>query len=128
MRKQHWTNYSVQKISVTRLPGKDQQSPQMFQPNGEIVTIQYCFTRKILQIGSIFNGAYVSDFWDDINVINSMAIESAGFPTQKPEALLERIINASSDENDLVLDCFVGSGTTATVAEKLMRRWIACDL
>ena len=73
-------------------------------------------------------GAYVSDFGDDINVINSMAIESAGFPTQKPEALLERIINASSNENDLVMDCFVGSGTTATVAEKLMRRWIACDL
>ncbi|MCC6445606.1 MAG: site-specific DNA-methyltransferase, partial [Armatimonadetes bacterium] len=48
--------------------------------------------------------------------------------TQKPEALLERIIKASSDEGDLVLDCFIGSGTTAAVAEKLGRRWIACDL
>lgn len=50
------------------------------------------------------------------------------YPTQKPEALLERIIKASSSEGDLVLDCFCGSGTTAAVAEKLNRRWIACDL
>ncbi len=50
------------------------------------------------------------------------------YPTQKPEALLERILKASSNEGDLVLDCFVGSGTTAAVAEKLNRRWIACDL
>jgi adenine-specific DNA-methyltransferase len=51
-----------------------------------------------------------------------------GYPTQKPEALLDRIIRSSSEEGDLVLDCFVGSGTTAAVAEKLGRRWIACDL
>jgi adenine-specific DNA-methyltransferase len=50
------------------------------------------------------------------------------YSTQKPETLLERIIRTSSNENDLVLDCFVGSGTTAAVAEKLNRRWIACDL
>ena len=50
------------------------------------------------------------------------------YPTQKPEALLERIIRASSNEGDLVLDCFAGSGTTAAVAEKLARRWITCDL
>ena len=55
-------------------------------------------------------------------------IEAVPFPTQKPEALLERIIQASSNENDLVLDCFCGSGTTAAVAEKLNRRWITCDL
>lgn len=50
------------------------------------------------------------------------------YPTQKPEALLERIIKASSNDGDLVLDCFCGSGTTAAVAEKLGRRWITCDL
>ena len=54
--------------------------------------------------------------------------EAVGYPTQKPEALLDRIIKASSNEGDLVLDCFCGSGTTAAVAEKLNRRWIACDL
>jgi hypothetical protein len=73
-------------------------------------------------------GRYLTDFWDDIALINSMANESAGYATQKPEALLERIIKASSNENDLVLDCFCGSGTTAAVAEKLNRRWITCDL
>ncbi|MBN1472899.1 MAG: site-specific DNA-methyltransferase [Syntrophaceae bacterium] len=73
-------------------------------------------------------GVYIPDVWDDIVVINSMAKESLGYSTQKPESLLERIIKASSNENDLVLDCFCGSGTTAAVAEKLNRRWIACDL
>jgi DNA modification methylase len=54
--------------------------------------------------------------------------ENIGYPTQKPEKLLERIIRASSDENDIVLDFFGGSGTTAAVAEKLNRRWITCDI
>src|SRR5207249_7791765 len=75
-------------------------------------------------------GEPVSDVWDDVKRINMMADERLGYDTQKPEALLRRIITASSKEGDLVLDCFVGSGTTASVAEKLpqRRRWIACDL
>ena len=73
-------------------------------------------------------GVYVSDFWADIDVINSMADEYQSYNTQKPEALLERIIRASSNEGDLVADFFVGSGTTAAVAEKLGRKWIATDL
>jgi DNA modification methylase len=60
--------------------------------------------------------------------IKSFSVEKTGFPTQKNESLVRRIIRASSNEGDLVLDCFVGSGTTAVVAEKLNRRWIACDL
>ena len=54
--------------------------------------------------------------------------EILGYPTQKPEALIKRIIKASSDENSIILDCFAGSGTTAAVAEKLGRRWIAADI
>ena len=73
-------------------------------------------------------GRPIENIWTDINMINAMGSERIGYPTQKPEALIERIINASTDENDLVLDCFVGSGTTAAVAEKSNRRWIACDL
>ncbi len=73
-------------------------------------------------------GVYISDFWDDINVINSMGKESLGYATQKPEALLERIIKASSNENDIVADIFSGSGTTLAVAEKLGRKWIGSDL
>ncbi|HEX5316748.1 MAG TPA: site-specific DNA-methyltransferase, partial [Candidatus Kapabacteria bacterium] len=73
-------------------------------------------------------GVEVSTIWTDINPVQSQAAERLDYATQKPEALLERILEASSDENDLVLDCFCGSGTTAAVAEKLGRRWITCDL
>jgi adenine-specific DNA-methyltransferase len=73
-------------------------------------------------------GLVVQDVWTDLNPVNSQALESTTYPTQKPESLLERIVKASSSEGDLVLDCFCGSGTTAAVAEKLGRRWITCDL
>ncbi len=59
---------------------------------------------------------------------NNRSKEPVGYPTQKPEALLERVIGASSTDADLVLDCFCGSGTSPAVAERLNRRWIACDL
>jgi len=73
-------------------------------------------------------GLPLQDIWTDINSINSQAIEAVGYATQKPEALLRRIVSLSTNENDLVLDCFAGGGTTPAVAEKLKRRWIACDL
>ncbi len=73
-------------------------------------------------------GKPVQDIWTDFMAVASQSNELIGYPTQKPEALLERIIKASSNEGDLILDCFIGSGTTAAVAEKLNRRWIACDL
>lgn len=68
-----------------------------------------------------------SDWWE-LAIINANANERLEYPTQKPEELLERIILSSSNENDLVLDFFGGSGTTAAVAEKLGRRWITCDI
>lgn len=71
-------------------------------------------------------GMIPNDVWD-IPYENSMALERTGYPTQKPEALLARIIKASSNPGDLVLDCFAGSGTTLAVAEKLSRRWIGVD-
>ncbi|MBW2034915.1 MAG: site-specific DNA-methyltransferase [Deltaproteobacteria bacterium] len=72
-------------------------------------------------------GIVLDDVWIDIFAINPMAAEKLGYPTQKPEALLERIILSSSNPGDLVMDVFAGSGTTAAVAEKLGRRWIVCD-
>ncbi len=72
-------------------------------------------------------GLAVPDIWIDIFPVNSQAKEALNYPTQKPEALLERIILASSNPGDLVMDVFAGSGTTAAVAEKLGRRWIVCD-
>lgn len=68
-----------------------------------------------------------SDYWF-IDIINQAAKERLGYPTQKPEALLERIIKASSNEGDIVLDPFCGCGTTVTVAEKLKRKWIGIDI
>jgi len=73
-------------------------------------------------------GTPVQNLWDDIPPLQSQATERLDYSTQKPEALLERIINASSNEGDLVADIFCGSGTTGAVAERLGRRWIMCDL
>jgi adenine-specific DNA-methyltransferase len=73
-------------------------------------------------------GQAVHELWDDVSPINPRAAERLGYPTQKPESLLERLIEASSSEGDVVADFFVGSGTTPAVAERLGRRWIACDL
>jgi len=72
-------------------------------------------------------GAVLDDVWD-IPTMAATSGERLDYATQKPEALLERIIKASSAEADLVLDCFCGSGTTLAVAEKLGRRWIGVDL
>ncbi len=68
-----------------------------------------------------------NDVWD-IPYENSMSSNRLDYPTQKPEPLLERIIKASSKDGDIVLDCFMGSGTTCAVAQKLGRRWIGCDI
>jgi len=73
-------------------------------------------------------GMPLGDVWDDVFPINPQAKERLGYDTQKPEALLERIIESSSDKGSIVLDCFVGSGTTAAVAERLGRRWVAIDI
>ena len=70
---------------------------------------------------------FVQDVWE-IPIVNPQAKERLNYATQKPEALLERIIKASSNENSIVLDAFCGSGTTAAVAEKLNRRWITIDI
>ena len=60
--------------------------------------------------------------------IQAQSVEREDYPTQKPEGVLERVIKASSDPDDIVLDCFLGSGTTAAVAQKLGRRWIGADI
>jgi adenine-specific DNA-methyltransferase len=75
-----------------------------------------------------FPGVELQDLWGDIKLIHNRSPERMGYSTQKPEAILERIINASSNEGDLVADFFCGSGTTGAVAERLGRRWIMCDL
>jgi DNA modification methylase len=73
-------------------------------------------------------GRPVGNFWNDISLINSQAAERLAYPTQKPEALMARILTASSNEGDLVADFFCGSGTLPAAAERLGRKWIATDL
>src|SRR5207248_5284462 len=72
-------------------------------------------------------GVTLEDIWTDIRPLHNLSSERVGYPTQKPLELLERVIRASTDEGDLVLDCFSGSGTAAVAAERLGRRWIAND-
>ncbi|WP_404414767.1 site-specific DNA-methyltransferase [Brevundimonas vesicularis] len=73
-------------------------------------------------------GQPIQNLWTDVFPINPMAGEGIGYPTQKPESLLERVISLASNEGDLVADFFCGSGTTLAVAEKLGRKWIGADL
>jgi site-specific DNA-methyltransferase (adenine-specific) len=73
-------------------------------------------------------GQKIQNLWDDISPINSQAQERLGYPTQKPQALLERIVTASSNEGDIVLDPFCGCGTSIHAAQKLKREWIGIDI
>src|SRR3990170_5835072 len=74
-------------------------------------------------------GAPITTLWDDDGLqLNTSSAERLDFPTQKPESLIARIARIASNPGDIVLDCFVGSGTTAAVAQKLGRRWIGADI
>lgn len=73
-------------------------------------------------------GRPLQDIWADIKLMHNNSMERLGYPTQKPEALLERIIRSSSNPGDIIFDCFMGSGTTQSVAMKLGRRFIGADI
>lgn len=81
------------------------------------------FKRYLADTGGVAMG----DLWSDVTVLNSQSKERLGFDTQKPEALLERIISVATDPGDVVVDCFAGSATTAAVAHKMGRRWVAIE-
>lgn len=74
-----------------------------------------------------YKGAPINNMWDDVPALKGTSKEIIGYPTQKPEKLLERIIQMASNEGDTVLDPFIGGGTTVAVADKLQRKWIAID-
>lgn len=118
-------NFTFHHIFKKRKDGQSKQAKRKFNPitkkadmvrdeNGKIV---YQITDEVLE----------NSLWEVASLSNN-PVESVGYATQKPEALLERIIKASSNEGDLVCDFFGGSGTTAAVAERLGRRWITCDI
>ncbi|MGE3276593.1 MAG: site-specific DNA-methyltransferase [Vicinamibacterales bacterium] len=83
---------------------------------------------RLKRYESDVEGRACTDFWDDLSPINMVGGEREDYPTQKPEDLVARIVLSSSHPSDIVLDCFIGSGTTAAVAQKLGRRWIGCDI
>lgn len=96
--------------------------------NGDLFLPQYPVATqrcRVLQLEGRENSQVIQDIWQDVG---RMKGGKGAYATQKPEALLERIIKASSNEGDLVCDFFGGSGTTAAVAERLGRRWITCDI
>jgi DNA modification methylase len=104
-----------------------ESSIEQFEQNGRIY-ITKSGKKRLIRYLDEEKGEAVGTIWDDIPEVNSMAEERVDYPTQKPEALVERIIKASSNEGDLVADFFCGSGTTLAVAEKLGRKWIGSDL
>lgn len=83
---------------------------------------------RLKRFESEYQGVTLQDIWTDIAKLHNQSSELLGYPTQKPEALLERIIRASSNPGDLVFDCFMGSGTTQAVAMKLGRRFLGADI
>ena len=110
----HW------RYSIERLEQLDTEGHLYWPPRGGMPRLKMYLDEA--------KGALLQDVWDDIPPINSQAKERLGYPTQKPEALLERIIQASSNEGDVVLDPFCGCGTAVAAAQKLNRRWLGIDI
>ncbi|MEK6790538.1 MAG: site-specific DNA-methyltransferase [Deltaproteobacteria bacterium] len=107
--------------SIERLEAEE----RIYRTRNGLIRIKYFFKE---QDGCLLDERLVGDVWDDIpDAMHLAAMEKTGYPTQKPEALLERIISASTNEGDMVLDAFCGSGTTLVVADRLKRRWIGID-
>jgi site-specific DNA-methyltransferase (adenine-specific) len=108
-------------VSLKRMEQLDAEGRLRFpkDPDGRIEMKRYLDERKGMPAGNV---------WDDIDPVNSQAAERLGYPTQKPLPLLERIIRASSNPNDIVLDAFCGCGTALVAAETLKRQWIGIDV
>ncbi|MCL5772307.1 MAG: restriction endonuclease [Actinobacteria bacterium] len=127
-------SWSVPKRIVNSLVGKENAEKMgiserldLLYENGYIVISSNGIPR-FKQYLNDMEGAVAQEVWDDIPPISSQSNERFGYPTQKPETLMERIIKASSNKDDLILDPFCGCGTTIAVAQKLQRKWIGIDV
>ncbi len=103
----------------------DAAAQRIYASNGGNIGVKYYLTQ--LGNGKFALERALDNLWDDIPGLGTTPVEDVGYPTQKTAALLERIIRTATDPGDLVLDCFMGSGTTLAVAQQLGRRWIGCD-
>ncbi len=103
----------------------DEINRRVYASNGGNIGVKYYVERRGRDRFVVTRA--VDNLWDDIPGLGTIPSEEVNYPTQKTEGLLRRIIETGSDPGDLVLDAFVGSGTSAAVAHRLTRRWIACD-
>ena len=103
----------------------DYDKKEIKASKGGKVAVKYY--REIVD-GMVKEDVTIDNIWDDIPGMGIVSSEYIGYPTQKPEALLERVIKASTNDDDLVFDCFMGSGTTQAVAMKMGRRFIGADI
>ena len=115
-------------MGVTRFRRYGREKMQGLVAEGRIVQPSPGAVPRFKRYLDEMRGIAVGDCWTDVNAVNSQAEERLGYPTQKPVALLERIIAASSNEGDVVLDPFCGCGTTVHAAQKLKRQWIGIDV
>ncbi len=120
------SSYKFSQVKEKRAEGPVRQIKRAWDKDtGRIVNVKGADGKVVYQET---DEKTVDDVWRLSMLQPADRTQNLGYPTQKPESLVERILTASTDEGDLVLDCFVGSGTTAAVAERLGRRWIAADL
>lgn len=103
----------------------DESNRRVYASNGGNIGVKYYVERRGRNRFVVTRA--VDNLWDDIPGLGTIPSEDVNYPTQKTEGLLQRIIETASDPGDLILDAFVGSGTSAAVAQKLGRRWIGCD-
>jgi len=121
-------NPEYEVMGVTRFWRYSRKSMQALIDAGMVVQTSEGSVPQRKQYLDEGKGVAVQSLWDDIPALHATAAERLGYPTQKPEALLERIIQTSSNEGDVVLDPFCGCGTTISASEKLKRQWIGIDI
>ena len=119
--KGYWPHPNGYKWTREKMEQLDREGRLVF-PEDKNARIQY------KQYLDEVKGVKLQDLWLDIPAVNPVAVERTEFPTQKPMGLLDRIISMCTENGDLVLDAFIGSGTTAVCAQELGRRWIGCDI
>ena len=120
-------NLTYEFLGVTRVWRWTQKRMQEAYENGLVVQTKPNAVPRLKRYLDEQEGTPIDDVWTDIPPIHGSSQERLGYPTQKPLGILKRMIQASSNPGDIVLDCFAGAGTTLSVAEKLSRRWVGID-
>ncbi|CAN5608481.1 site-specific DNA-methyltransferase [soil metagenome] len=121
-------NPSYEVMGVTRYWRYSRERMAALMQEGRIIQTRPGTVPQYKRYLDEMPGVPLQDVWTDVDPINSRAVERLGFPTQKPEELLERVLTVSSNEGDVILDPFCGCGTTVDVAQRMRRQWIGIDI